>query len=252
VTFKVIIPARYASTRLPGKPLLTLAGKPMLQHVYERAMDSGAQEVVIATDDERIRTAALRFGARVCMTSRQHRSGTDRIAEAVRLLQEPSDQIIVNVQGDEPLLAPPLVGQVADLLACQPQADVATLCERLASPAQLFDPHVVKVVCNRAGAALYFSRAPIPWYREQSGAGRSLPDAPLHYRHIGIYAYRVAYLLHYTGQSPCALEQSESLEQLRVLYEGGRIQVAEAAVPTGPGVDTPEDLETVRRLLASP
>lgn len=250
VSFKVVIPARYASTRLPGKPLLSIAGRPMLAHVYERALRAGASEVIIATDDARVRDAARGFGARVVMTSAQHRSGTERVAEIIGASGEPDTAIVVNVQGDEPLLPPALVRQVAANLAARPEADVATLCTPIASVQELFDPGVVKVVLDQHGYALYFSRAPIPWHREGFASElREFSATIPWFRHIGLYAYRAGFLLRYVGTPSCALEEAEALEQLRVLWFGGRVHVAAAAERPGPGVDTLEDLERVRALL---
>jgi 3-deoxy-manno-octulosonate cytidylyltransferase (CMP-KDO synthetase) len=248
--FKVVIPARYAATRLPGKPLRLLAGKPMIQHVYERAMDSGADEVLIATDDERIRDAAAQFGAQVCMTSPQHRSGTERLSEVARQRDYAADTIVVNLQGDEPLLPPSLIRQVAEDLAAHPQASIATLCAPLTRAAHLFDPNVVKLVMDQGGFALYFSRAPIPWDRERFGATPPQLDANADYfRHIGLYAYRCGFLTEYVDRPACHLEQLESLEQLRALWYGYRIHVAHAAVEPEAGVDTEEDLLRVDSIL---
>ena len=251
MTFAVVIPARYASTRLPGKPLADIAGKPMIQHVYHRAEASGARPVVIATDDERICEAVRAFGAEARMTSAHHRSGTERVAEVAEALFAQGESIVVNVQGDEPLLPPALIKQVASNLAAHPEADVATLCEPIDEASALLDPSVVKVVFDRHGYALYFSRAPIPWYRDRfvDGVG-DLPENSLHFRHVGIYAYRTAFLRRYVAQPASELERVEALEQLRVLYEGGRIHVARALEPAGPGVDNAEDLIRVRRWFA--
>jgi 3-deoxy-manno-octulosonate cytidylyltransferase (CMP-KDO synthetase) len=252
VTFHVIIPARHASTRLPGKPLLDIGGKPMVQHVYERAQESAAASVVIATDSDLIRQAAVKFGARVQMTSPDHRSGTDRLAETVTRLGYADEEIVVNVQGDEPLMPPALMRQVADNLAANPGADMATLCTRIHAAHELFDPSVVKVVSDREGFALYFSRAVIPWDRDAlAQAPGSLPPGVAHFRHLGIYAYRTGFLKRYVALEPCEMEQRESLEQLRVLWHGGRIHVAAAQALPGPGVDTPADLERVRAILAA-
>ena len=251
MTFAVVIPARYASTRLPGKPLADIAGKPMIQHVYDRAKASGASPVVIATDDERIYEAACAFGAEARMTAAHHRSGTERVAEVAEELLESDDSIVVNMQGDEPLVPPALIRQVAANLAAHPQADVATLCQPIDEAATLLDPSVVKVVFDRYGYALYFSRAPIPWCRDGFVGGiNDLPENSMHFRHIGIYAYRTAFLRRYVTQAACELEQLEALEQLRVLYEGGCIHIAQALEPPGPGVDNPEDLVRVRRWFA--
>ncbi len=248
--FKVVIPARYASTRLPGKPLRELAGRPMLWHVHQRALESGAQEVVIATDDVRIRDAAREFGADVCMTADSHPSGTDRIEEVTRVRGWDDETVVVNLQGDEPLMPPALLAQVADGLATHTYAGMATLCTPIGDAEELFDPNVVKVVRNQRGDALLFSRAALPWdregFREQPP---HLEPQAAHARHIGLYAYRVGFLQRYVTWPPCALERTESLEQLRVLWNGESIYVAEAAQPPGPGVDTERDLEQVARLL---
>lgn len=247
--FKVAIPARYASTRMPGKPLRILAGRPMLQHVYERAVASGAAEVVIATDDERIRRTAQSFGAAVCMTAAHHASGTDRLAEMTETLAWGPDVIVVNLQGDEPLMPPALIRQVAEDLARYPEAHIATPATPIRDAEELFNPHVTKVVMDAHGYALYFSRAPIPWDRAAFAAEKRLSSRVRHLRHIGLYAYRVAYLRHYTRLSPCALEQVEALEQLRALWNGARIHVCEAREPSGPSVDTEDDLIRVENLL---
>ena len=204
--FKVVIPARYAATRLPGKPLRMLAGKPMIQHVFERAIDSGADEVLIATDDERIRDAAMQFGAKVCMTSPQHRSGTERLSEVAVRQDYTADSIVVNLQGDEPLLPPTLISQVADDLAAHSDASIATLCAPLTQAAHLFDPNVVKLVMDEAGFALYFSRAPIPWDREHFGSTPpQLGAHPDYFRHVGLYAYRCGFLREYVDRPPCRM-----------------------------------------------
>lgn len=249
--FIVIIPARYGSTRLPAKPLSDIAGKPLIQHVYERAREAGADEVVIATDDGRIRDAVQAFGAPVCMTDPRHSSGTDRIAEVARERGFADDAIVVNLQGDEPLMPPALLRQVATNLAQHPSAAIATLCESITDSAQLFEPSIVKVVMDRDGYALYFSRATVPWDRDHFASGaRSLPPRTHYYRHIGMYAYRAGFLRKYSALAPCSLEQSESLEQLRALWYGYRIHVAEAVERGEAGVDTPADLERVRAVLA--
>jgi 3-deoxy-manno-octulosonate cytidylyltransferase (CMP-KDO synthetase) len=249
-SYKVVIPARYASTRLPGKPLRDLLGKPMLQYVFEAASGCGAGQVVIATDDARIESAARAFDAEVCMTSSEHASGTDRLGEVVRTLAWPEDTIVVNVQGDEPLMPPALIGQVADDLAEHRQAALATAATPLVAAGEFFDPNVVKVVTDRDGFALYFSRASIPWDRDllQNGE-KALPIGIVPLRHIGIYAYRVDYLHRYAQMRPCPLEQAEQLEQLRALWYGERIHVAEAHQRPGPGVDTEDDLRIVEQLL---
>lgn len=239
MSFIVVIPARYASTRLPAKPLADIGGRPMVERVYRQAQQSAAARVVVATDDERIATAVRAFGGEVCLTSAAHVSGTDRLQEVAAQLSLPEDAIVVNVQGDEPLIPPAVIDQVAANLAAHPQASVATLCEPLAREKDFHNPNVVKVVADMQGFALYFSRAPIPWPRD---AGGEL-DAR---RHIGLYAYRVALLNRFVGWAPAALELTESLEQLRVLARGEKIHVAEAAVPVPGGVDTPEDLARVQ------
>ena len=245
VPFVVVIPARLASTRLPGKVLLTIAGKPMVRHVYERACASGAERVIVAVDDVRVAQAVA--GAETCLTSSGHRSGTERIAEVVRRLAFAPDTVVVNVQADEPLLPPSLVRQVAANLAARPEAAVATLCEPIASVEAVFDPNVVKVVRDRDGYALYFSRAPVPW--DRSGfPGRRGWRPGAHFRHLGLYAYRAGYVEACARRSPGALETLEALEQLRVLDGGERIHVEEAAAAPGPGVDTEADLASVRAL----
>lgn len=251
--FTVIIPARIGSVRLPGKALLDICGKPMLQHTYERARESRADDVIVATDDEAVFEAARGFGARVFMTSPRHTSGTERIAEVVARLGEVEDLVIVNVQADEPLLPGTLIDQVAANLAAHPDAAIATLAEEITHAPDVFAPDVVKVVCDRAGYALYFSRAPIPWHRDAFARDRDrLPaGAAPPWRHIGIYAYRAAYLSRYAAGSRTELEKVEALEQLRALYRGDRIHVALVREEPGPGVDTVEDLERVRALMAA-
>jgi 3-deoxy-manno-octulosonate cytidylyltransferase (CMP-KDO synthetase) len=247
--FRVVIPARYASTRLPGKPLLSLAGKTMLEWVWSRARGSAAAEVLIATDDARIAAAARGFGAEVEMTAAHHQSGTARIAEVAIRRNWAADSIVVNVQGDEPLLPPGLIDQVAALLAANKIADVATLATPLRDRAQFLDPAAVKLVTDVRGYALYFSRAPIPWQRDAT------PDAEppaLARRHLGLYAYRAAALKRLAvpaSAEACALENVEKLEQLRVLALGYRIIVADAAAEPGPDVNTPQDVAAVEALL---
>ena len=239
--FIAVIPARYGSSRLPGKPLKDIAGKPMIEWVYRQTLGSGASEVIVATDDERIAEACRGFGAPVELTSAEHPSGTDRIAELARRFEWADDQIVVNVQGDEPLISPVSIAQTARLLAWHPDATIATLAAPLDRDAQFEDPNFAKVVTDHAGWALYFSRAPIPWPRDGG-----LPEAR---RHIGLYAYRAGGLKAISASPPCALEETEKLEQLRALWLGYRIIVADAAEPPSPAVDTEEDLARIRRLL---
>jgi 3-deoxy-manno-octulosonate cytidylyltransferase (CMP-KDO synthetase) len=248
--FRVVIPARHASTRLPGKPLLSIAGEPMIVHVHRLALRSGAAEVIVATDDTRIRDACVAAGAAVEMTAADHASGTDRIAEIARRRGWSAADIVVNVQGDEPLLPPALIGQVARLLAATPAAAIATLATPIRSEAEYEDPNVVKVVARPDGMALYFSRAPIPWDRD-GGAGGSARAGRHHgsRRHLGLYAYRVAALLALAGTAPVEIERRERLEQLRALATGLPIVVADAGELPGPGVDTPEDLARADALL---
>ena len=248
--YTVVIPARYGASRLPGKPLADLGGKPIVQWVHERAIASGASRVVIATDDARIETAARAFGAEVVMTSPEHRSGTDRIAEAAGRLGLPDEALVVNVQGDEPLLPPPLIRQVAADLAAHPAADMATLSQRIVTLGDLASPHVVKVVCDRDGYALYFSRSLVPNPRDGMPEAEHLADAqPGWQRHIGIYAYRVGFLRAFVHWPPASIETTEMLEQLRALWNGATIHVAEACAPAPVGVDTTEDLERLREQL---
>ncbi len=249
--FRIIIPARYASTRLPGKPLRLLAGRPLIEHVHRLALASGAERVVIATDDERVRSVAAGFGAEVCMTAPGHVSGTDRLAEVVARLDWSDQAVVVNLQGDEPLLPATLVREVAAELLAYPDAGMATLCSPIDEVGDLFDPNVVKVVRNHAGEALYFSRAPIPWQREGFAAGPppSLPPERYWWRHIGVYAYRADVLRAYPTLPPTPLEALEMLEQLRVLAAGIRIRVLACADLPAAGVDTEADLRRVERLM---
>jgi 3-deoxy-manno-octulosonate cytidylyltransferase (CMP-KDO synthetase) len=238
----VVIPARYASTRFPGKVLADIHGKPMLQHVYERACASGATEVIIATEDTRVEEAAKKFGAAVFMTSPDHVSGSDRIAEVAVKLEWKDSTIIVNVQGDEPVIPPDNIAQVAANLA-RHKVEMASLRTPIVDAADAGNPNVVKVVVDAADMALYFSRALIPYRRDTDGAPVQ------HYRHIGLYAYRNVFLQHYTRTPPVPLEEAEKLEQLRALWLGARIHVAVAHTASGAGVDTPEDLA---HILAQP
>jgi 3-deoxy-manno-octulosonate cytidylyltransferase (CMP-KDO synthetase) len=242
--FRVVIPARYASTRLPGKALIPLAGKPMIEWVYQRAKSSRAREVLIATDDDRIASAARSFGATVAMTAATHASGTDRIAEVARHHRWSHSDIVVNVQGDEPLMPPALIDQVAALLEVHEAAGIATLAAPLNDVTEYLDPNIVKVVTTAEGRALYFSRAPIPWNRDEAPAG--LTSQTSHAgarRHIGIYAYRVSALLKLAALKPSPLEQAEKLEQLRALENDIEIRVATSVEPPGADVNTPDDLK---------
>ncbi|MEC8916366.1 MAG: 3-deoxy-manno-octulosonate cytidylyltransferase [Pseudomonadota bacterium] len=249
--FVVVIPARYGSSRLPGKPLMDIDGLPMVQHVWMRANDSVASRVVIATDDARIEQAARAFGAEVVMTRDDHPSGTDRLAEVAARLQLPDETIVVNVQGDEPLLPASAIDRVAARLAADGRASVSTLAEPIHDVDTLFNPNVVKVVTDLTGRALYFSRAPIPWDRN---AWKTQPPTLLEtdawLRHIGLYAYRAGFLAEYVNWQPAPLEQLEQLEQLRALQHGHLIQVATVTSSLPGGVDTLEDLERVRQHFA--
>lgn len=242
MTFSVVIPARFAATRLPGKPLLDICGKPMIQHTFERACASAAEAVYIATDDARIREVAEGFGARVCMTATSHRSGTDRIQEVTSTLQMPREHIVVNVQADEPLIPPAVINQVALNLEAHPEVGIATLCEVITAQEQIADPNAVKVAMNKQGKALYFSRSTIPWQATATAANC--------HRHIGIYAYRVSVLDQFVNWPVSELELQERLEQLRALYNGVAIHVAVSDLRIPPGVDTPHDLEAVRAHLS--
>jgi 3-deoxy-manno-octulosonate cytidylyltransferase (CMP-KDO synthetase) len=239
VSFHVVIPARYASTRFPGKPLADLAGRPMVVRVCERAAKSGAAGVHVATDDERIAAAVRGAGYSALMTRADHPSGTDRLAEAARKLKLRDNDIVVNVQGDEPLIPPRLISQVAKLLQRKSDAQVSTACHALHD--SLDNPNVVKVVLDSEGYALYFSRARIPYPRDAGGAW---------YRHAGIYGYRVGFLKRFSRLKVAPLEKTEALEQLRVLWHGYRIAVAVSETGIPPGVDTPQDLEAVRRMFS--
>jgi 3-deoxy-manno-octulosonate cytidylyltransferase (CMP-KDO synthetase) len=256
MSFTVVIPARYASSRLPGKPLAMIAGKPMIQHVCERAEESRASRVVVATDDARIEEACRGFGAEVVMTSPNHASGTDRLEEVARKLGMEPEHRVVNVQGDEPLIPPALINQVAENLDLYPEAEIATLCERLHDAGQVFNPNVVKVVFDARGMAHYFSRAPIPWARDfwpanAAVADVDLPDGTGYFRHIGIYGYRASVLSRFVDWMPAPTEKIEALEQLRALYNGAQIHVDIAERPPAAGVDTEEDLARVRALMES-
>ncbi len=253
--FRVVIPARYASSRLPGKPLADIGGKPMVVRVAERAAASGADDVVVAVDDVRVRDAVEQAGYKAVMTSINHTSGTDRLAEVADILGCADDDILVNVQGDEPLISPALIRECALCLAAHEQAAIATLAHPLHDLSEFLNPNVVKVVTDEQGYALYFSRAPIPWPRdafsESFRTGESLPENFSALRHIGLYAYRAEFLRTFTGLAPAPLERFEMLEQLRALWHGYRIAVAVTPAAPGPGVDTPEDLARVRAVFAA-
>lgn len=244
MTFKVVIPARYASTRLPGKPLLDIAGKPMVIRVAEQAAKSGANEIVIATDFEKICHIAAQYDIKAVMTRIDHASGTDRIAEVADKLNWADDDIVVNVQGDEPLIEPTLIQEVAQHLANSTDAVMATACHAIHEETALLNPNIVKVVIDANGNALYFSRAPIPYPRDELHKNNIQA-----YRHIGIYAYRVGFLKKYAQLSATELEKIESLEQLRVLHHGYKIGVTITKNAPASGVDTQEDLDYVRNLF---
>lgn len=249
--FKVVIPARYASTRLPAKPLLDLGGKPMVVRVAERAKLSGAEEIWVATDHEDVRAAAEAHEVAVLMTRSDHATGTDRLAEVVERCGWSDETIVVNVQGDEPLIEPGLIVQTAQQLA-NSGADIATVAHPITDAADFFNPNVVKVVCRADGDAAYFSRAPIPYARDhfaRDGGARTLPSEFPAYRHVGLYAYRVSFLRAFFGLTAAPTEQFESLEQLRALWHGYRISVTLTATAPAPGVDTPEDAERMRKLF---
>ncbi|MCG8391538.1 MAG: 3-deoxy-manno-octulosonate cytidylyltransferase [Pseudomonadales bacterium] len=249
MSFYVVVPARYASTRLPGKPLADLAGKPMVARVAERCQRSAAEQVLVATDDTRIADALEGESVRVVMTRDDHPSGTDRLQEVAEQLGLADDDIIVNVQGDEPLIPSAVIDQVAANLADNPDCQMATLCEPIEQGDDLFNPNVVKVVFDQTGRALYFSRAPIPWHRDAFADGGRDISGGQWWRHIGIYAYRVALLHRYVQWPPAELEKLESLEQLRAMANGIAIHVAPACEPVPGGVDTPEDLARLQAYL---
>lgn len=245
--FHVVIPSRFAASRLPGKPLLAIGGRPLIQWVWQCAQQSGAASVTIATDDARILQSAQSFGADCAMTSSQHASGTDRIAEVVRTKGFAPDDIVINLQGDEPMMPASVVSAVAQALSARPQVDIATAVAPILSLPEFLDPNCVKAVRARDGRALYFSRAPVPWPRDHAVGG-----APTRFdgawRHIGIYGYRVRSLLRFAAWPPTPLEQAEKLEQLRALEHDMRIHLVELSEAPPAGVDTPEDLERVRSI----
>lgn len=250
--FYVIIPARFGSTRLPGKPLKSLAGKPMIQWVYEAAQKSEAQKVIVATDNEAIAEVVKAFGGHVCMTKAEHPSGTDRLQEVVEQLGLADDEIVVNVQGDEPLIPPAVINQVAANLAGNIGSCMATLSEPLQTMDDCFNPNAVKVVSSKNGQALYFSRAPIPWVRDNySTDSPVLPSNNLAQRHIGIYAYRAELLHQFVTWPVAALEAVEKLEQLRVLENGKHIHIEPACEDVPAGIDTEDDFQRVQDILIS-
>jgi 3-deoxy-manno-octulosonate cytidylyltransferase (CMP-KDO synthetase) len=255
--FTVLIPARYAASRLPGKPLREVGGMPLVCRVVERAAAAGARQVAVATDDDRVARAVEAHGGRAVMTAAECASGTDRLAEAAAVLGLAEDEPVVNVQGDEPFLEPGLIREVAGALGAEPAREMATAAHPIGEWATVVDPNAVKVVRDAAGDALYFSRAPIPWPREAlsrcPGPGEELPAEPPQgfLLHIGIYAYRAGFLRTFADWAPTPLERQESLEQLRALENGVRLRVVPTELPPGVGVDTPEDLERANRLWAA-
>lgn len=251
-SFKVVIPARYGSTRLPGKPLLAIAGKPMIAHVCERAQEAGAETIVVATDDDRIFQTVNALGFNAVMTRPDHQSGTERIAEVADLCGWAANDIVVNLQGDEPLIPPDYIREVAVALAAQTQAGIATLAAEIIEEHEIFNPNAVKVVLNNAGYALYFSRAPIPWERDRFTATGGKPSGKIPYlRHIGMYAYTVDFLQRYCNWEPSLLESIESLEQLRILWQGEAVLVKTVNNTPPAGVDTQEDLQRVQQILSA-
>lgn len=251
--FRVVIPARYASTRLPGKPLADIAGKPMVVRVVEAVLKSGAEEIIVATDDARVAEVVSAHGHVALMTRSDHASGTDRIAEVAAQRGWADDSIVVNVQGDEPLIDPALIAEVARALDTDHEASIATAAHRIRDIADFLNPNVVKVVTAANGRALYFSRAPIPWHRDGLALQRDkLPAELVVHRHIGLYAYRVGFLHRYGGLTPAPIEQWEALEQLRAMWHGFHIHVIDCAYAPEAGVDTPADLERVCKRFAAP
>ncbi len=246
MAFSVIIPARYQSSRLPGKPLLDIGGKPMIQWVVERALESGAVNVVVATDDQRISDVVTGFGGQVCMTSDSHESGTERLGEVIEKLGLPSDHVVVNVQGDEPMIPQQNIAQVAQLLIDKTDIPMATLAVPIDDNLDIDNPNAVKVVCDKNQCALYFSRASIPFDRDGLYRGNKELLPKNYLRHIGIYAYRAGFIRDYLKMEPSPLEQIESLEQLRVLYHGEKIAVGVAQQAPPAGVDTQADLDRIR------
>lgn len=249
--YHIVIPARYASERLPGKVLLDLAGKSMLQHVWQRAVDSSAESVVIATDDERIVAVAESFGAQAVLTGTDHQSGSDRIAECAQLLAWPDENLVVNLQGDEPLMPPACLDQVAALLDQRADCEVASLYWPITESGEVQNPNAVKVVTDAENRALYFSRASIPYTRDYAGVDEALHAGFEWKRHLGLYAYRLEALRRFTACPPTPLEMAERLEQLRIMEQGGRIAMARACEFIPAGIDTADDLNRVRHLIES-
>lgn len=251
MSFIVVIPARFASSRLPGKPLADIAGKPMVQHVYEKALQSDATAVYVATDDQQVVQAVEAFGGQVLLTKSSHESGTDRLQEVAKQLKLDDQQVIVNVQGDEPLIPPSVINQVAELML-QSDSPMASLYEPITQAAELFNPNVVKVVTNHQDKALYFSRAPIPWCRDHfANQQDTLPEGVSYKRHLGIYGYKAKLLHDFVHWPVAALESIEKLEQLRALAEGASIAMAKACADVPAGVDTEDDLNAVRNILGA-
>lgn len=249
--FKVVIPARFASTRLPGKPLLDIVGKPMVIRVAEQAAQSGAQQIIIATDHQPIVAVAQEHGFQACMTRTDHTSGTDRIAEVAAQQNWADNTIVVNVQGDEPLIPPQLIRAVAQHLHDHPECAIATACHAIHDETSMRNPNIVKVVLDKFDNALYFSRAPVPWPRDAYAQNLPLPHNINAWRHVGIYAYRASFLRDFGKLTPTPLEQIESLEQLRALYYGYKIGVNKTDQAPPSGVDTEQDLQVARRLFTS-
>jgi 3-deoxy-manno-octulosonate cytidylyltransferase (CMP-KDO synthetase) len=252
MAFSIVIPARLESTRLPGKVLADIGGKPMLQHVYELAQSTSAEMVCIATDSKEVQTVAEGFGATVCMTSPDHPTGSERVAEAIEALQFEENDIVVNLQADEPLMPVSIIKAVASALEKNETIKVASACRRIDAPEQLFDPSIAKVVLNERGNACYFSRAPIPWDRDHFKVGQipSHLNTP-YFRHIGLYGYRAGFLNRFLSWDPAPAENVEKLEQLRILWNGGKIHMVVTEEEVFPGVDTPSDLERVRAIFAT-
>ena len=251
MSFRIIIPARFASSRLPGKPLRDICGKPMIAHVIERAQQSNAEEVIVATDSIDIADAIAELDVRTCMTHENHQSGTERLSEVIEQLGFDDEQILVNLQGDEPMMPPVCLNQVGEALENDSNVKMATLCTPLTDLEELFDPHTVKVVRDINDFALYFTRAAVPWSRDCfNDTPRTMPSQQEYQRHIGLYGYRAGFVRQYLNWQSIDIEKTESLEQLRVLYYGEKIKVIRAEIPPGPGVDTLDDLNRVCELLA--